>query len=106
MLVLAPGVRPTLLVPRLERPDAEAAAGAGSLGIVDWADGTDPYEVARDLLQDDGRFGISDSTWAAHLLGLQGALPHTRYRSLTHSLPMLRAVKEPPELVRLARATS
>ena len=47
MLVLAPGVRPTLLVPRLERPDAEAAAGAGSLGIVDWADGTDPYAVAR-----------------------------------------------------------
>ena len=104
MLVLAPGVRPTLLVPRLERPDAEAAAGAGSLGLVDWSDGTDPYEVARDLLQDDGRFGISDSTWAAHLLGLQAALPHTRYRSLTHSLPMLRAVKEGPELDRLARA--
>ena len=34
MLVLAPGVRPTLLVPLLERPDAEAAAGAAGGALV------------------------------------------------------------------------
>lgn len=104
MLVLSPGVRPTLLVPVLERPDAEAAEGATALGIVDWADGSDPYAVAGGLLQPDGRFGISDSAWAMHLLGLQRTLPHTHYRALSESLPMLRAVKDANELGRLEMA--
>ena len=104
MLVLAPGVRPTLVVPRLERPDAEAAAGAAAFGIVDWTDGTDPYEVARGLMQPDGRFGVSDAAWAIHLLGLQHALPRSVYRALSEALPMLRAVKDHDELSRLADA--
>ena len=37
MLVLSPDEEPTLLVPVLERPDAEAAEGAGSVSLVDWA---------------------------------------------------------------------
>ncbi|HSK95936.1 MAG TPA: M24 family metallopeptidase, partial [Euzebyales bacterium] len=43
-------------------------------------------------------------TWSAHLLGLQHALPHSAYRSLTAALPMLRAVKDRHELERLAAA--
>src|SRR6478609_9902819 len=43
MLVLSPDDEPTLLLPVLERPDAEAAEGAGSVSLVDWTDGTDPY---------------------------------------------------------------
>ena len=46
VLVLSDRDEPTLLVPRLERPDAEAAAGAPSVRIVDWLDATDPYAVA------------------------------------------------------------
>ena len=75
MLVLSPDSRPTLLVHVLERPDAEAAEGVGSVSLVDWEDGTDPYEVASPLLRPDGEFGISDSAWAMHVLGLQRALP-------------------------------
>jgi D-alanyl-D-alanine dipeptidase len=104
MLVLSPDDEPTLLVPILERPDAEAAAGAGSVSLIDWEDGTDPYQVAAPLLRADGHFGISDYTWAMHLLGLQGALPRSRYSSLTESLPMMRAVKDTNELMRLAAA--
>ena len=104
MLVLSPGTPPTLLVPVLERPDAEAAEGASSLTLVDWADGSDPYDAARGLLRPDGRYGISDATWSLHLLGLQRALPDTRYRSLSECLPMLRAVKDADELARLALA--
>jgi hypothetical protein len=37
-----------------------------------------------------------------HLLGLQRALPGTRYASLTKCLPMMRAVKDDNELMRLA----
>jgi Xaa-Pro aminopeptidase len=106
MLVLSSDTEPTLLVPILERPDAEAAEGAGSVSLVDWEDGTDPYEVAGPLLRPDGEFGISDSAWAMHLLGLQRALPGSRYRSLTECLPMMRAVKDDNELMRLAAAGS
>jgi D-alanyl-D-alanine dipeptidase len=104
MLVLRPDQQPALLVPALERPDAEAAVGAANLALVDWADGADPYEAASGLLRADGRFGISDSSWAAHLLGLQTALPDTRYQALTQVLPMLRAIKDENELGRLAGA--
>jgi Xaa-Pro aminopeptidase len=104
MLVLSPDREPTLLVPVLERPDAEAAEGVGRVSLIDWEDGTDPYEVASALLRPDGQFGISDSAWAMHLLGLQRVLPRSSYRSLTESLPMMRAIKDHNELIRLAAA--
>ena len=104
VLVLARGQEPTLLVPALERPDAEAAQGAKGLALKDWADATDPYVAAADLLHPDGAYGVSDSAWALHLLGLQARLPGSRYRSLTECLPMMRAVKDAEELERLAAA--
>jgi Xaa-Pro aminopeptidase len=104
MLVLSTDNEPTLLVPILERPDVEAAEGAGSVSLIDWSDGTDPYEIASPLLRSDAEFGISDSAWAMHLLGLQRALPASRYQSLTECLPMMRAVKDDNELMRLAAA--
>jgi Xaa-Pro aminopeptidase len=104
MLALLDGREPTLLVPALERPDAEAAEGAPGLSIVDWRDGSDPYAAATPLLRPDGAFGISDSSWALHLLGLQRALPGTSYQGLTECLPMLRAVKDDTELARLEAA--
>jgi len=104
VLVLAPGREPTLLVPALERPDAEGAEGASALTIVDWPDGSDPYPLAGRLLSSGGRFGISDSAWAMHLLGLQHALPGASYAALTQSMPMLRAAKDANELARLALA--
>jgi Xaa-Pro aminopeptidase len=84
MLVLSPDKEPTLLVPVLERPDAEAAEGAGSVSLVDWEDGTDPYEVAGPLLRPDGEFGISDSAWAMHLLA---------HRSIMHGLRSVTAIR-------------
>jgi D-alanyl-D-alanine dipeptidase len=104
LLVLVPDQQPTLVVPTLERPDAEGAAGAPGLSIVDWADGDDPFARASDLIPARGTMGIADSAWAMHLLGLQAALPGSSYRSLTQSLPMLRAVKDAGELARLAAA--
>ena len=86
------------LCPFLSGP--EAAEGVGSsVSLVAWKDGTDPYEVASALLRPDGEFGISDSAWAMHLLGLQRVLPRSNYRSLTESLPMMRAVKDTNELI-------
>jgi Xaa-Pro aminopeptidase len=104
VLVLAPDREPTLLVPSLERPDAEDAVGAPSLAIVDWADGEDPFARAAEYLSPTATMGIADSAWAMHLLGLQDAVPGSSYRSLTQSLPMLRAVKDANEIARLAAA--
>ncbi|WP_333775506.1 aminopeptidase P family protein [Streptomyces sp. IBSBF 3136] len=104
VLVLAPGRDPVLVVPTLEAPDAEHATGASALTLRDWTDGKDPYAVTAALLDDRGRFGISDNTWAMHLLGLQRTLPDSSYASLTDALPMLRAVKDAAELDLLAAA--
>lgn len=104
VLVLRDDAEPQLLVPVLERPDAEAAAGAGAVTISDWRDGDDPYAAAAPLLRPDGSYGISDAAWAMHLLGLQARLPESSYASVTERLPMLRAVKDPAELARLEAA--
>ncbi len=104
MLVLSPTTPPTLLVPVLERPDAEASVGASALEMRTWTDGADPYEAASRILPPDGRFGISDAAWAAHLLGLQRVLSRARFAALGECLPMLRAVKGDDELERLAAA--
>lgn len=104
LLILSAQLRPTLLVPTLERADAEAVAEATGVEIVDWGDDADPYRVAGAILPPGHAFGVSDSTWSSHLLGLQKALPGTRYHSLSDCLPMLRAVKDNAELYRLTAA--
>ncbi|MGW5100113.1 aminopeptidase P family protein [Streptomyces sp. NPDC004100] len=104
LLVLVPGGEPVLVVPTLEAPDAEAAAGSTALGLRPWTDGVDPYAVTGALLDGRGRFGVSDNTWAMHLLGFQRTLPHSSYAALTDALPMLRAVKDAAEVELLAAA--
>ncbi|OMI33207.1 aminopeptidase P family protein [Streptomyces sparsogenes] len=103
-LLLVPGRTPRLLVPLLERPDALAATGAGAIEVTGWTDGGDPYRTAAETLPPRGRYGVSDETWAVHLLGLQRALPDTSYSAIGEALPMLRAVKDTHELQRLASA--
>jgi Xaa-Pro aminopeptidase len=70
----------------------------------DWTDGSDPYEATAKLLDPGGRYAISDSAWAMHLLGLQQRLPQSSYVSVTAALPMLRAVKNEDEIEKLAVA--
>ncbi|HET8953406.1 MAG TPA: aminopeptidase P family protein [Solirubrobacteraceae bacterium] len=104
LLVLQEDREPAMILPTLERPDAERAPGAGTIALTDWADGSDPYAAAAPLLDPRGRYAISDSAWALQLLGLQAAAPGTRYASMTDALPMLRAVKDAAEIERLAAA--
>ncbi|MGH3015477.1 MAG: aminopeptidase P family N-terminal domain-containing protein, partial [Gaiellaceae bacterium] len=90
MLVLQGSRGPSMIVPVLERPDAEAAPGAAAVALTDWTDGSDPYAAAAKLLDPRGRYAISDSAWAMHVLALQQALPESTYVSMTSTLPMLR----------------
>ena len=95
---------PAMIVPILERSDAMAAPGTAAVKLSDWTDGDDPYQATARLLDADGRYAISDSAWAMHLLGLLSALPGSTYVSMTTALPMLRAIKDADELGRLAAA--
>jgi D-alanyl-D-alanine dipeptidase len=104
MLVIQSGRDPAMIVPILERPDAAAAPGAGAIALSDWSDGSDPYEATAKLLDPGGRYAISDSAWAMHVLGLQKQLPESAYVSMTSTLPMLRAIKDADELERLTAA--
>jgi Xaa-Pro aminopeptidase len=104
MLVIPADGEPAMIVPILERPDAEGAPAAPAVAMHDWTDGSDPYEATAALLDSGGRYGISDSAWAMHVLGLQRALPQSAYDSMTSAMPMLRAVKGEDELERLAAA--
>jgi Xaa-Pro aminopeptidase len=104
MLAIQEPRPPAMIVPVLERPGAESAPGAAALALRDWADGDDPYAAAAEMLDGRGRYAVSDSAWAMHVLALQEALPDSRYVSMTDALPMLRAVKDAEELRRLAAA--
>lgn len=104
MLVIAASGSASMIFPILERPDAEDAPAAGELQLVDWTDGHDPYRATAALLEPRGRYAISDSAWAMHLLGLQRVLPDSRYESMTAAMPMLRAIKGEDEVERLAAA--
>src|SRR5947209_10339495 len=103
MLVIAAGREPTMIVPELERAEAQAAS---SLPIIGWSDGEDPYRAVARTLEPHGRYAISDGAWAMHLLGLQAACPDARYVSMTAALPMLRAIKDAGELARLTGAAA
>ncbi|MEV4740608.1 aminopeptidase P family protein [Streptomyces sp. NPDC049555] len=104
VLLLAPGRRPQLFVPQLERPDAEKAPGAGALSLTGWVDGENPYAAVAKQLTPQGRYGISDNAWALHLLALQRTVPGLGLGALTEALPMLRAVKDAHETDLLAAA--
>jgi Xaa-Pro aminopeptidase len=80
------------------------APGSAAVSLADWKDGSDPYAATAELLDPAGRYAISDSAWAMHVLGLQEALPKSSYVSMTRALPMLRAVKDDDELERLGAA--
>ena len=77
MLALQAARDPAMIVPLLERPDAQESPGAAALALTDWADASDPYAATAGLLDPRGSYAISDSAWAMHLLGLQQALPET-----------------------------
>jgi D-alanyl-D-alanine dipeptidase len=107
LLVLSAGADPTLVVPTLERPLAERAAGmAGLLTLRDWRDGRDdPYAMVAAMLAP-GRYAVTDRTWASHLLALERAMPGGSFVAAGEALPLLRAVKDADEIERLRAAGS
>ncbi|MET8202446.1 M24 family metallopeptidase [Micromonospora taraxaci] len=105
-LVLPAEGEPTLIVPRLERPAAEASpAPATGVRIVDHVDGTDPYPLVAAAL--DGpvaAVGLADRMWAEQVLALRAALPDAAQRLAGEVLRELRIRKSAAEVAALSEA--
>ena len=102
---------PTLIVPRLERPAAEASpAPATGVRIVDHPDGTDPYPLVVAALRDAtpggtaGVLGLSNRMWAEQVLALREALPLATHRLAGEVLTQLRMRKSAAEVEALRAA--
>ena len=105
LLVLPVDGPATLIVPRLERPDAEAAP-AGGLGvtITDHLDGTDPYPLVATALRGAASVGLANRMWAEQVLALRAALPGVSQALAGDVLRELRLRKSPEEVEALRRA--
>ncbi|MFG1888950.1 M24 family metallopeptidase [Micromonospora sp. NPDC049051] len=105
-LVLPAQGEPTLIVPTLERPAAEASpAPATGVRIVDHADGSDPYPLLVAALGGPvATVGLADRMWAEQVLALRAALPGTAQRLAGEVLRELRLRKSPAEVAALAEA--
>jgi Xaa-Pro aminopeptidase len=75
-LVLPVEGTPTLVVPALEHPAAEAS-GAGRLGLdlVPWQETEDAYALVAKLLPGVDRVAVDDHMWAEKVLAFRVALP-------------------------------
>lgn len=107
LLVLPAHGEPTLIVPRLERPAAEASpASAMGVHIVDHADGTDPYPLVAKALggAGAGAVGLGNRMWAEQVLALRTALPGAGQRLAGEVLRGLRMRKSPAEVAALREA--
>jgi Xaa-Pro aminopeptidase len=97
-----------LVVPRLEKPAAEASP-AGELGIeiVPWDETDDPYAlVASRLPQALTRVGLDNRMWAEKVLAFRKALPHAEQKLAGDVLRELRMRKSPDEIESLRRAAA
>ena len=105
-LILPAEGEPTLIVPRLERPAAEASpAPATGVRIVDFPDGADPYRLVVDALGGSAKaVGLANQMWAEQVLALRAALPDAEQRLAGEVLSELRMRKSPAEVDALRRA--
>ena len=108
MLVVIPGQRPAIVVPRLEHGAATASLRA-DVTILTWDETGDPYALVTGLLPGPTghagpRIAVSDTLWASHLLRLQAALPAARFEAASTLMRDLRMIKDPEEIALLRLA--
>jgi Xaa-Pro aminopeptidase len=103
-LVLPTDGDPRLVVPRLERPAAEASPAGGQFEIADWDETDDPFALVASLLGDVRTVALDDHMWASRVMALRAALPKTEQRLAGGIVGPVRAVKTADEIGALRRA--
>jgi Xaa-Pro aminopeptidase len=102
MLVLPREGEATLVVPALEAPRVEERPEAFVLRP--WGETEDPVAIVAGLAGRPGRAAVGDRTWATFLLGLEEALPQTRFVRASAVTGDLRARKDAAEVEALRAA--
>jgi Xaa-Pro aminopeptidase len=103
-LVLRADAAPVLIVPTLEHPRASASPAGGLVELRAWSDGQDPFDVVRQVVGSGGTYGVTDTMWAMHVLGLRDALPGSTFVLASTVTSKLRIRKDPGEIDLLAKA--
>jgi Xaa-Pro aminopeptidase len=103
-LVLPADGKPTLLVPQLERPAAEASGIGAAVEIRDWPETVDPVELVAGLLPGARRVGLDNHMWAERVLRFRAALPGADQVLVGEILSNLRVRKSADEVAALREA--
>ena len=103
LVVLASG-RPTLVVPKLERPAAEASGAGAAAEIMDWPETADPFALVAGLLPAAHRVGLDDHMWAEKVLRFRAAMPTAEQVLAGGVLSELRVRKDGDEIAALREA--
>ncbi|MFD0363082.1 M24 family metallopeptidase [Nocardia sp. GCM10030253] len=104
LVIPSDGATPSVVIPKLELAALEASA-AGDLGlhVLDWVDGTDPYQVVKSALHVGSRVAVTDAMPALHLLPLAESFSGLPV-SATPVLREMRMIKDAAEIDALRRA--
>jgi len=104
MVVVLPGQAPRIVVPRLERPAAEAGLRT-PLPMTTWTETEDPFAIVAGWVGSAARrLLVSDRLSAAHLLALQAHLRGATWSVASELLRELRMHKDPDEIALLTLA--
>ncbi len=102
MLVLPRDEEATLFVPELEAP--RVATDGSLFRMRPWKETEDPLALIAHAAGSPSRIGVSDRTWAVHLLALRSLLPGSEWLPASRVTSPLRAVKDRTEIAALQAA--
>lgn len=102
MLVVPRDAGAELFVPLLEAP--RVVPRPDVFAVRPWGETEDPVALVAARVLGARRVAVGDQTWARFVLGLQEALPSTRFVPAAAVTGPLRAVKDAAEIDALARA--
>lgn len=105
-LVLPAEAEPTLVVPRLERPAAEASGIGEVIEIRDWPETEDPVALVAGMLPRARRVAVNDRMWAEKVLRFRAAMPEAEQVLGGGILGALRLRKSPDEVAALREAAA
>ncbi len=94
----------TLVVPKLERPAAEASGVGAAVEIVDWPETADPVALVAGLLPPARTVGLDNHMWAEKVLRFRAAMPDAEQVLAGDVLSGLRIRKSADEIDALREA--
>src|SRR4051812_31808388 len=103
-LVLPADGDATLVVPRLERPAAEASPAGSIVGIVSHEETDDAYATVASMLGPIARVGLGNRMWAEQVLRFRASMPDTEQVTAGGVLRTLRMRKTAAEVDALREA--